>query len=89
MINLISLQYTRLPIIGIFIKLFEYNSKYWTADYAALETDSSDPRCKTLCTPKSESDDETPDYGSIYSTEIHHVRAVFDFTDLAEPWPNN
>mgnify|MGYP003294717745 FL=1 len=68
---------------------FEYNSDYWTADYA--EPDGEGPRCKTLCTPENENTTEQRDGGEgiIYSTEIHHVRAVFDFTDLAEPWPYN
>lgn len=68
---------------------FEYNSDYWSADYT--EPDSGGPRCKTLCTPEDENSTTQRDGGEglIYSTEIHHVRAVFDFTDLAEPWPNN
>lgn len=67
---------------------FEYNSSYWCAEY--MEPDRGGPQNKVLKTLENSyvSKNNVPvDFA--YSTEVHHVRAVFDFTDLAEPWPYN
>ncbi|MCQ2240832.1 hypothetical protein [Treponema sp.] len=66
---------------------FEYNTGYWSAEYTS--PGSGGPRNLLIMTPSNDETAAVAEYDFGYSIEEHHVRAVFDFTDLAEPWPNN
>lgn len=66
---------------------FEYNTGYWSAEYTTPS--SGGPRNVLIMTPSNDVTTAVASWDFGYSIEEHHVRAVFDFTNLAEPWPNN